>query len=457
MSVKRLIARGSGPMLDFMPEPSVDEVAETIVALTNGVGGMIVVGMDEDGRIYPDAAEYLEPILSRALEMCEPHFRAEDLPEWHSEDTPQGKVVTITVKPTSRLFSVEGRDVFVRSGALNVRLSQEQISRSQRRPRVPFEDDVVLGAAQDDFDEAVIDEYRRNRLNRGPRSESFTRYDLLRDVGAIDPEGAPTVAGMLLFGKNPQHFFPQVGIVVVRFRGTSIRESATTPDRYSRRVEIVGPAPRMVRNAWDLLREELQRQPHMEGLERHESYEYPMEAVREAVVNAVCHRDYGITGQRIEIRLFDDRMEVISPGGLPGHITLDNLLEEHYSRNPRLVRGLYYWGYIEELGQGIDIIYDVMRRDHHPPPEFRDTTRSFTVTLRNTVDQVELQFGDQLNSRQIEALRYLRDHERINNRRYRELCPDVSSETVRLDLSDMVDKGILLKIGAKRGTYYVRK
>jgi hypothetical protein len=86
------------------------------------------------------------------------------------------------------------------------------------------------------------------------------------------------------------------------------------------------------------------------GLEREELLEYPRFAVREALVNAVAHRDYRISGRRIEIRMYADRLEIISPGGLPGYMTLDNLVEEHFSRNPRLVNGLFQWGFIEERG-----------------------------------------------------------------------------------------------------------
>ena len=100
---------------------------------------------------------------------------------------------------------------------------------------------------------------------------------------------------------------------------------------------------------------------------------------------------------------------------------------------------------------------DVMRREHHPSPEFRDTGRSFTVRFFSAIDEIELLYGDQLNLRQIEALHFLAKKGRITNRQYRELCPDVSPETLRLDLRDMVEKGILFKIGDKRGTYYVRK
>jgi ATP-dependent DNA helicase RecG len=445
-------------MLEFMPEPDAGRLAELIVAFANALGGTIVIGMDEQGRVYPGTAESLEAVLARALRMCAPPFVAGDQPECHAEETPEGQVAAVAVRPTAYQLSVEGRGTFVRSGKLNVRLSPEQAAKGGRAAALySFEDQVVPGATLEHFDDAVIEEYQRNRVKRGPTGESFTRVELLRDAGAIDPSGAPTVAGMLLFGKRPQEFLKQLGVLIVRFEGTSMREAARSDRRYSRRVDVVGPAARIVERAWEVLFEEIRHQPYMEGLQRQETYDYPPEAVREAVMNAICHRDYSIEGQRVEIRLFADRMEIVSPGGLPGHITLENILDEHYSRNPRLVRGLFYWGYIEELGQGVDIIFDTMSRDHHPLPQFQDTGRSFILTLHNAVDQVESEYAEELSPRQLRVLQFLAKNERITNSQYQQLCPDVTPETLRLDLKDLVDKGVLLKVGDKRGTYYIRK
>jgi len=458
MSVHSLLTQRPGPMLAFVPEPDAVRLAQCLVALANSAGGTIVLGADENGTVYDDVGDEVEPVIGRALQMLQPPLRVSDLPEVLTEETPRGRVTTVVVRPASYQLSVEGREVYVRVGATNLRLTPEQVTGAAavREPR-EFEDEVVPGATLADLDDDVIDEYQRNRLRRGPRGEALTHTELLRESGAVDAAGRVTHAGLLLFGRQPHQFLPQVGVVVVRFRGTSMHETVAANERYARRVEVVGPAARLVERTWEVLFEEIAREPVVQGLQRRESYAYPLEAVREAVVNAICHRDYRVLGQRIEIRLFDDHMEIMSPGGLPGHITLDNILDEHYSRNPRLVRGLYYWGYIEELGQGVDIIYEAMRREHHPPPEFRDTGRALTVTLSSAVDDIELQYGEQFNPRQVRALRWLATREQITNRDYQQLCPDVTSETLRLDLRDLVEKGILLKIGAKRGTYYVRK
>src|SRR5690606_4042923 len=146
---------------------------------------------------------------------------------------------------------------------------------------------------------------------------------------------------------------------------------------------------------------------------------------------------------------YSDRMEIISPGSLPGYITLDNLVEEHFSRNPRLVNGLYQWGYIEELGLGIDRMIEEMVQAGHPPPHFRATPHAFSVTLEKATRNVRVApFAQSMNERQTRALTYVQEYGSITNREYQRLCPDVTPETLRLDLKDLVDRDVLLKIGS---------
>ncbi|MBK9613737.1 ATP-binding protein [Candidatus Amarobacter glycogenicus] len=159
------------------------------------------------------------------------------------------------------------------------------------------------------------------------------------------------------------------------------------------RDEITGPISRVVERAWNVLFEEMRVGAQVNQLEREELTEYPRFAVREALVNAIAHRDYRIKGRRIEIRMYADRLEIISPGGLPGYMTLDNLVDEHFSRNPRLVNGLYQWGYIEELGLGIDQMIEEMVQAGHPPPQFRATPHLFTVTLSNKRERTAVPNG----------------------------------------------------------------
>ena len=211
---------------------------------------------------------------------------------------------------------------------------------------------------------------------------------------------------------------------------------------YGRREEFLGPLPLIIDRAWRVIWEEMDKRAVVKGLQRQEETEYPSTAVREALVNAVAHRDYRLTGRSIEIRMYTDRMEITSPGGLPAHITVDNIVEEHYSRNPRLVNGLFQWGYIEELGLGIDRMIEDMVNAGHPPPKFESPDHRFTVTLYNARDEARPaeSWENNMNERQIKALEYVQRNGSITNRDYRQLCPHVGPETLRLDLVDMVNR-----------------
>ena len=323
-----------------------------------------------------------------------------------------------------------------------------------------FEMEEVAGAGIDQFDTDVVAEYLERRRQRQPRAAVGATESLLQQVGALTRTGAATVAGLLLFGREPQTRLPQSGVTFVKFVGSD-RRGEQGQIGYGRREDINGPLARIIERAWQIVWEEMAKQSVVRGLVREEQTEYPATAVREALVNAVAHRDYRVAGRRIEILMFRDRLEVTSPGGLPGYITLKNIVDEHYSRNPRLVNGLLQWGYIEELGLGIDKMIEAMVAEGHPPPDFRATSHAFTVTLRKGREVGQASFMPQwehnMNERQMKAIEFVQREGRLTNRDYRNLCPHVSAETLRLDMVDLVDKGVLLKIGDKKGTYYILK
>ena len=206
------------------------------------------------------------------------------------------------------------------------------------------------------------------------------------------------------------------------------------------------------------IRTNLQSVVRMVGLTHQETLEYPFNAVRELVINSVAHRDYNAQGDCIHLNIFSNQLEVTSPGGLPGPITIDNLLQARFSRNPVIVQVLADLGFVERLGYGLDRVVATMRENLLPPPHFEESTGVFRVTLHNEpADDLSAYQLEDLNPRQVAALNYLASRKRITNRAYRELCPDVHQETLRRDLSDLVSRGVLLKIGDKKSTYYILK
>ncbi len=444
-----------GQMRALLPEPDIDTLTETLIAFANSDGGTILIGVDETGRAIDQVyADEIEMALQSAMENCRPPVEA----RWHQTTTEQGVIFAIVVPRSPELHSVADGRVLVRTGAENRPLSGDEIRQlAATKSTGDFESELAPGAKREDFDDKVIAEFVEKWEERQHREWTRPVEDLLLRVGALDEQGRPTIAGVLLFAHNPQAFMPQSGLTFVKFVGKQPRGEDGQPG-YGRREEIKGPLSHIIRRAWKVVREEMRTGAVVTGLERKDRTEYPVSAVREALVNAVAHRDYRLRGRRIEVRMFSDRMEVTSPGGLPGFITVDNIVDEHFSRNPRLVAGLYQWGYIEELGLGVDLMIDEMVRAGHPPPTFKDTPYSFTVTLQNVRErEPQPEWMGRVSERQAKALSYIEKNGRITNREYRELCPDLSSETLRLDLVDLVDKGILLKVGSKKGTHYILK
>ena len=458
MSLSSLLRRGVGLQLEVMSELSADRLAETLVAFANGDGGTVLLGSDAQGNVTNNLqAEDAENLLRSALAQCRPLVRT----EWERFEGRDGLVVGIHVPRSTELHSLTDGRVLVRSHLGNEVLDGAKISfLAATKATGDFEQETVAGAGRADLDDEVLQDFLHRRAARLGRDLGQTVDELLVGIGALKPDGQPTVAGMLLFGREPQFFLPQSGLVYVRFAGTEPR-GLPGQTIYTRREDFNGGLARVIEGCWAILLQEMRGEAVVRGLKREDKHVYPLFAVREALVNAVCHRDYRLSGKRVEVRQFDDRLEISSPGGLPGYITLDNIIEEHFSRNPRLVNGLFEWGYIEQLGLGIDRMIEEMVQAGHPQPEFKATPYSFTVVLHRTVvaepRRAIPEWATGMNERQIRAIQYLKESGRITNREYHELCSDVSPETLRLDLNDLVEKGLVMKIGDKKGTYYILK
>ncbi len=481
MTSVELIKAGEGPRLAFVQTADASQIAENLVAFANTEGGTIIIGLRSDGipAVAPTASSDIDEVLQLADDLYNPPVimeKWEEIPIEAYQASMNAALAksgnagldqkgdgsypayAIRVPRSTELHALSDGRVLIRSGKVNRPLGGQEILRlASAKNTGDFESEAVPGALVDDFSRDMIEEYLEKRAERTKRPYDGEITSLLSEIGAITVDGKPTVCGLLLFSDYPQQWFPQSGVVFAKFVGTTPRGDSGLAG-YSRREEIIGPVPRLIESTWNLVWSEMAVSAVVKGLEREETFEYPQFAVREALVNAICHRDYRLRGRRIEVRMFSDRLEVISPGGLPGFITVENIKDEHFSRNPRLVGGLFQWGYIEELGLGIDRMIEVMEQAGHSPPKFDARPYSFALALHNERKKPKPpEWSLSTNHRQARALQYIRENGSITNREYRSLINSVSAETLRLDLVDLVKKGILSKIGAKKGTYYVLK
>lgn len=464
--VSELLAQPDGKSLaGLRVGVRVAELAQTLAAMANGLGGTIVIGVRGrklEGIADPQAARAL--LLDAALACAPPLVLP--LPALVQYN---GVSLLVVQVPSGlpHVYSAGGAYLY-RDGAQNAPLPPDALRRLLiERGETSWERLVPPGATLADLDMQKIMAYARRV---GPVAEADPLAFLARRGCLVNPNGSggeapasaaltPTNAGLLLFAADVERWFPQAEITLVRYRGREM------DDQFSRE-DVRDTLPEAARRAERWIVEHMRRGSRMVGLEREDWTQFPLGAVREALVNALAHRDYTIRGDSIRIMLFSDRLECYSPGRLPGHVTLQNLVEERYSRNETLVQALADLGLIERLGYGIDRMLRQMADDGLPPPEFRETAAGFRVTLlgRTGDDRADAGGADVaawrrmgLNERQIAALLFLAEQQRITNRELQDLAPDVSAETLRRDLADLVERGLLLRVGDKRGAYYILK
>jgi len=189
--------------------------------------------------------------------------------------------------------------------------------------------------------------------------------------------------------------------------------------------------------------------------------EYPEFVWQEGITNAVAHRAYNITGRPVEVLMFDDRLEIISPGQFPGTVSAETLRHDHFSRNPRIARVLAEMRYIKDIGEGVDRMYQEMEAAGLPSPQWIEEPAAVRLILRNGIEQRQVATPEEvrartivgLSERQQRAIEYLQEWGRITNREYREFC-GVSDFTARADLNDLVKRGLVISESRGRSRYY---
>jgi ATP-dependent DNA helicase RecG len=433
------------------------KLAETLAALANTAGGTLILGIDARLRSSSglDDPQQAVRALADAARLCNPPLVL-PLPEEISLTDGRRVLVASVPDGLPHVYDLDGR-YLGRLGVQNRPLGAEALKRLLiERGQISYETLAVRGASFADLDPEMVKRY----LAVVRSSFSGSPQEVLRDRGCLvaqDGNWIPTNAGLLLFGRVPPRHSQ---ILLVRYAGRS-------PSDQFLRKEVHMTLPDSVQEAQMWLLANMRKGSRLEGSGREDFTEYPEEAVREAIVNAVAHRDYSVEGEFIRVTMFADRIEFYSPGRLPGHVTVANILDERYSRNPVIVQVLADLGMIERLGYGVNRMVHLMAEWNLPEPQFKETAGGFVVTLFGPGDSmvmqkpargdVELWARQGLNERQVAALRYLTEHDSITNREFRELCPDVTDETARRDLADLVDRNVILKVGDKRATYYILK
>ena len=350
--------------------PGKQQIINTILGFCNLYGGRLVIGVKDDGTVKgvdEDRVDVLiDTVSTSILDSCTPHV----LPKIYAQRFGDSLAVVVEVssgmnKPYFLRSAGMANGTFVRIGNRTVRATPEMIEELQWQSRGRTYDELaVYDASPDDLDRSAIMASLETVKNGSPSDAMLQSYKL---VVREHLRAYPSVGGILLFGTDVQKFMPEAFIICTHFAGVGGRKALAARD-------CTGNLFSQVEDAMDFLTNRLNRSFVIEGRKRREALEVPELALREAVINAVVHRDYNIRGP-IKLAIFEDRVEVFSPGIFPGPMDLDHLEAGiTYIRNVVIAKSFRAAGYMEKLGTGIVTIFDSYRQRGLRSPQILEGT-----------------------------------------------------------------------------------
>ena len=452
---------------------------EAMSAFANRTGGGIILfGLDESTDFsitgVGDAHRLQEEITCLASDNMEPALRPEfTVDEIDGETVVAAEIDEVPASQKPCFYKNAGlpKGAYLRVGNTNRQMTEYEVfGYLSGRGQPTHDEDIFLDASPEDLDNSLIETYIERLRQIRPRASFLKsgKEEILLRLRIAAHDGSvirPTLAGLLMFGKYPQEFFPQLMITFVQYFGTTEDERTPQGARFVDNRRFEGPITELVDEAETYIMSAMRKSSLIDGMFRRDITEYPRESLRESIANAVAHRDYSpyVRGSYIQIRMFADRLEVRSPGGLFGNVTVDNLEDEHSTRNARLMRMMEDMQVVENRGSGISAMLHAMREANLEPPRFDDRRASFKVTFHNhtlmTAEAISWlnQFSHlALNDHQRLALVYLRQHFYVDNQDYRRLNR-VDTMTAGQDLRGMVQTGLVEQTGFGRWTKYVLK
>ncbi|MCQ4743835.1 ATP-binding protein [Blautia producta] len=326
-----------------------------------------------------------------------------------------------------------------------------------------YEDEPVADSSIDDIDMDFVASYC-HKIGYTKSPEEYIRQNksfIVTKGGRQEMSGA----AILLFGKDPQQYFQRARIRFIRYEGTEAKlgtEMNVVKDKV-----FTGRILDMVEKALAFVRDQIKEHTYL-GKEGKfvTTPEYPEFVWKEIIINATAHRDYSIKGTDIQVKMFDDRIVVESPGNLPGIVRLSNMRQVHFSRNPKIAAFLHEYDYVQEFGEGVDRMYREMEKAGLPEPEYRDVAFMLHATIRNGInvaDNVVENVAD--NVVNVAVIKKLSTTEQAILEHIR-VSPELSAKelaallhktprTIQRNMNSLKEKGILRREGSDRSGKWI--
>ena len=357
-------------------------------------------------------------------------------------------------------------DVYYRMGDKSQKLDfNERLQLLYAKGGRYYENEPVYGSSLNDIDLDFVQAYCE-KIGYTKGAEEYLRQNgnyLVTQYGREEM----SVAAILLFGRDPQRFLPRARVRFIRYEGTEARvgtEMNVIKDKV-----FTGRILDMVRDSLDFVRSQIKERTRLGNDCRFiTTPEYPEFVWKEVIINAITHRDYNIKGTDIQIKMFDDRLVVESPGILPGMVRLNNMRTVHFSRNPRIAVFLHQYDYVQEFGEGVDRMCREMTYAGLPAPEYETVAFMLHATIRNRIfNKPYDELNDELNDKLNVELKYtIHSHKGLSPSEEKiyhailntpfisrkELCStlNISGSTVDRAIRALISSGKLKRVGSKK-------
>lgn len=432
-----------------------------IVAFANADGGTLVIGVEDNGEITGIDAytNNINDILRVPFDYCNPSVRVTtETVECKDKDGNPNHLLIMTIPQSSELHANQQDEVYYRMGDKSKKLNfDERLQLMYAKGSRYYEDEPVFRSTLDDIDMDFVAEYCK-KIGYTKSPEEYIRQNkdyIVKHDGREEMSGA----ALLLFGADPQRFFPRARVRFIRYDGTEAKVG--TQMNVIKDEVFSGRILDMVQQALDFVRSQIKERTRLGGDGRFVTTpEYPEFAWKESIVNAVAHRDYSIKGTDIQIKMFDDRITVESPGILPGIVRLSNLRTVHFSRNPKIAEFLHQYDYVKEFGEGVDRMFKEMENAGLPAPEYSDNVFMLNVTIRNGaineksgVINGAINGAINLSSTERAVLEAIIDTPNITKEKL-QIVTSLGKGTIDRAIKTLKEKEIIKRVGSNKNGYW---
>ncbi|MFZ2455383.1 MAG: RNA-binding domain-containing protein [Candidatus Altiarchaeia archaeon] len=447
----KLLDSGESQEVEFKESfHSGQEYSKLMCGFANTFGGVILVGINNKKDIIgvKENTDVLQQKISNSAQAISPPV----LPSVEVHEIDDKKIVAIVIQKAvdGSFYTFQGV-IWAKVGSTLKKIEGSQIVDFLRNKQILSFDETISDAKLEDIDQNKVKEYLGLR-KQTDYFKSHSIEDFLGSMKLAYKNGSIKIknSALLFFAKDPIFFNPQIEIKLVRFDGTEPVKIVTYELVQAGLIESIERSLSFVKN-------NLPKSIEI-GSEatREERLQYPIEVVREAIINAIAHRDY-FSKDAIQIYLFSDRLEITNPGSIPNNLPRELFGTLSVQRNPITYRILRDYGYVEGLGSGVPRMINSMREYGLADPDFKIYESFFRVVLSNaSSDSKPINDYSDLNARQIKAVEFLKENKSLKTKMYMKINR-VSYGTARSDINEMVKFGYIKKVGAYRGVYYILK